>query len=193
MRTNDANDPYERQRQRAIREGRGEKDRHRAALGDPEEVRPLDADRVHDRSHVIHPRLEAGDPDRAVAEAGSPLVEGGDAGKSGDAFDERAGPGIHVGKGVVEARDEPGYEHHVERALTDASRRQCAHRRCARTGSGVPSTADCHTGGGNHHPPDITRARRRAGDRSAPDLPARPQRSPSPAAAGPRSAERAQR
>ena len=65
--------PVERQRLRPVGERRGEEDRHRTALRHAEEVRALDADRVHDRSHVVHPRFEPGDADRAVAETGPRL------------------------------------------------------------------------------------------------------------------------
>ena len=62
-------------RQDPVGIGGGEEDRHRPALGDADEVGPVETDLVHDRPHVVHPGLEVGDPDRTVREARAPLVE----------------------------------------------------------------------------------------------------------------------
>jgi hypothetical protein len=91
----------------------GEEDAHRPAFRVPEERRRLAPDGVHDRSHVVHPRLEVREPHVSVGQPGPALVEADEPG-------ERPEPPQHVGIGRVlpvdlEMREEPGDEDEVER------------------------------------------------------------------------------
>jgi hypothetical protein len=52
-----------------------EEHRHRAALRDPEDGRPLRACRVHDRPEVVYPLLERGWTGDRIRQARAPLVE----------------------------------------------------------------------------------------------------------------------
>ena len=82
-------------------------------------MRALDADRVHDRSHVVHARFETGHADGAVTETRPPLVEGGNAGEPRHAANGCAESRVEVGKRLVDTRDEPGNEDDIERTVTD--------------------------------------------------------------------------
>jgi hypothetical protein len=55
--------------------GRGQH-AHRTPRRDAVQEGALGPDRVHDREEVVGPLLEAPEPERAVGEAGPPLVEG---------------------------------------------------------------------------------------------------------------------
>jgi butyryl-CoA dehydrogenase len=58
-----------------LRIGGGKQDRRRTAFGDPEDGGSPASDRVHDRSHIVHPFLEAGYSNVPVGHPGAALVE----------------------------------------------------------------------------------------------------------------------
>ena len=63
------------ERTRALRIRRGEQSAHRPALRVAEERGPLTSDCVHDRPHVVHSRLEIGEPDASIRKPRPALVE----------------------------------------------------------------------------------------------------------------------
>jgi hypothetical protein len=63
------------QRGRPVRVGRGREARHRRALLPAEDDGALRADRVQDRAHILHARLQRRKETAAVREAGAALVE----------------------------------------------------------------------------------------------------------------------
>ena len=65
----------EHQRRDALGVGGREQDAHRAALGDPEERRPLGSGGVHDSPDVVAPLLEGGRLDDRVGQPAAALVE----------------------------------------------------------------------------------------------------------------------
>ena len=104
----------EHERDRALRVGRGEQHRHRAALGDAEDDRPLRSDGVHHRAHVVHARLEVGKPvlRHPIGEADAALVEQDQPRERREAFEEpgEAGGVPHR----LDVRDPPHHEDHVD-------------------------------------------------------------------------------
>ena len=104
----------EHERDRALRVGRGEQHRHRAALGDAEDDRPLRSDGVHHGAHVVHARLEVGKPvlRHPIGEADAALVEQDQPRERREAFEEpgEAGGVPHR----LDVRDPPHHEDHVD-------------------------------------------------------------------------------
>ncbi len=90
---------------------------HRRALVAAEDDRPLRADRVEHRPHVLHPRLEVRKERSAVGEAGTALVEQDQPERLREPFVERAPvPRLPV---VDEVGEEVRHEHQVGRGIAD--------------------------------------------------------------------------
>src|SRR5438477_6479078 len=90
----------------------GEENAHWTALGDADQGCTLRPGGVHDRSHVVHARLQRWDAADAVGHSGSPLVEANESA-------ERREPTVEGGHsrhlpGELNVRDEAGYVHDVE-------------------------------------------------------------------------------
>ncbi len=105
--------PVQGERPDALRVRRREQRRQRPTLRVAEERRALAADGVHDRAHVVHPRLEVGQSDGTVGEAGPALVEADQPGEGAKPLEQPRRRRVEpVG---VEMRDESRDEHEVER------------------------------------------------------------------------------
>ena len=87
-------------------------DRHRPALGVPEQHGPLGPGGIHDRDHVAHAGLEIGECAGAVRHAGPTLVEPDQAGEGAEAVQEVGVPSF--GPVEHEVRDEPCDKHEVK-------------------------------------------------------------------------------
>ena len=87
-------------------------DRHRAALGVPEEHRLLGPCGLHHRRHVAHARLEVGQGARPVRHPGPALVEPDEARERAEAVQEVRVPPF--GPVEHEVRDEAGHQDQVD-------------------------------------------------------------------------------
>ena len=107
--------PVEDQRARPLGIGRGEEDRHRRALGVPEQDGAAAVDRIHDRAYVVHARLEVGHAGWPVGQTGAALVEADQACDRAEPFEEvRVARLLPV---LLEVGDEAGEEHEVDRPV----------------------------------------------------------------------------
>ena len=95
-----------------LRVGGGHQDRHRAALGVAAQHRAPRTDGVHDREHVVHPRLEVGQPLRPVRHPGAALVEADQPTHRAQPVEEVGVP--RVGPVQLQVRDEAGDQHDVQ-------------------------------------------------------------------------------
>ena len=95
---------------------RAEEDGHRAALRVAEQRSPCAADGIHDCTDVIHAGLEIGQADGAIGQPGPALIEANQASKGAEPFEE-AGM-VRMLPVHLEMREEPRYEHKVERPTT---------------------------------------------------------------------------
>ena len=107
--------PVEDERARPLGIGRGEEDRHRRALGVPEQDGAAAVDRIHDRAHVVHARLEVGHAGWPVGQTGAALVEPDQACDRAEPFEEvRVARLLPV---LLEVGDEAGEEYEVDRPV----------------------------------------------------------------------------
>ena len=82
----------QRQRERALRVGRGEHDAHRAAFGHAEQRCPFRADGVHHDPHILHAFLERRRPDHSLGQTGPPLVETNESREGRESAEEAGHP-----------------------------------------------------------------------------------------------------
>ncbi len=101
----------------ARRVGRGVEQRHRPALGDPEQRRALGPDLVQDRLHVVHALLEREDLRAAVGHAGAALVEQDHAAERGEPPEECDVRGRLPGR--LDVGDESRNEQQIARTLAE--------------------------------------------------------------------------
>ena len=95
---------------------RGEEHAHGPAFRVPEERCPIASDRIHDRSDIVHPLLEVGQPDPAVREARAALVEADQPREGSEPLEE-----VSVRRVLpvdLEMREEARDEYEVEGAFT---------------------------------------------------------------------------
>ena len=90
---------------------------HRAALGDTEEVRPLDAARIHHGPDVVHPLGERDIACDRIGQAGAALVEHREPRERGEPM--QVSREIGPLPGGFDVRDEAGNRHEIRRPLTD--------------------------------------------------------------------------
>ena len=103
------------ERARALRVRRGEQRTHRAAFRIAEERSFLAPRRVHDGTHVVHPRFEIGEPDCAIGQARPALVEADQPRERREALDEARH--LRVLEVDLQVREEPVHQYEVERPV----------------------------------------------------------------------------
>jgi hypothetical protein len=105
------------ERRRALGIRSREQQAHRAALRDAHQHGALGAPGVHDRAHVVHPRLEVGRAGYAIRKTGAALVEDEHARDPAERAQERR-LARHLPL-VLDMRDEPGDVDEVDGAVPE--------------------------------------------------------------------------
>jgi hypothetical protein len=105
------------ERRRSLWISRGEQDTHGGPFREAVERRALRADRIHDRAHVVHARLQRRSAANGVRHAGAALVEPDQTSEGRKLLQEgREGRELPLD---LEVRHVPRDEDEVERAVTD--------------------------------------------------------------------------